>query len=231
MRLVHEQQLGQRRLARIADIVAAIETNAVQTHLIALQAAMEASREGERGRGVQLIGNEVRVLSQRCRYAARQLRELLAVPHALPLVSPHAAARLPEESAAADLPALATLLQDQLAESAAAARQLQQGAGEASSAVSALAERLASLDGGLQAQGRGPGLSPDLQEALRIEVEQVRDALSVFYLGIDTPALGSAVAPAEASPPAAPPPAPRRRARESDEAGGRLLRADPFLTH
>jgi methyl-accepting chemotaxis protein-1 (serine sensor receptor) len=219
VRLSHEQQLGQRRNARIAEIVAAIESNAMQTHLLALQAAMEAAREGERSRGVQLIGNEVRVLSQRCRYAARQLRELVPAPlsHALPA----------EGVTGADLPAMAGILQDQLAESADGADQLQRAAAAAVSAAGVLAERLAPLQ--MQAQENCDRLEPALQEALRIEVEKVCDALSVFYLGIDAPALGSAVAPADAAPPA---PVPvRHDVAKAGERQGRVLRADPFLTH
>lgn len=221
VRLSHEQQLGQRRNARIVEIVAAIETNAVQTHLLALQAAMEAAREGERSRGVQLIGNEVRVLSQRCRYAARQLRELMPAPlqH-----TPTA-----EGAPGADLPSMAGILQDQLAESADGARQLQLAASAAASAAGGLAERLAPLDTWMQAQEDADSLEPALQEALRIEVEKVCDALSVFYLGIDAPALGSAVAPADAAPPMSA--APRGHGAKAREAHGKVLRADPFLTH
>lgn len=218
-RLAHEQQLGQRRHARISEIVAAIETNAVQTHLLALQAAMEAGREGERSRGVQLIGNEVRVLSQRCRYAARQLREL--VPAAS---KPSLAA---EGMAGSDLPSMAGILQDQLAEAVDGARQLQQAADAASSAVAGVVERLSPLEGWVEAQQHADALDPALQETLRIEVEKVSDALSVFYLGLDKPALGSAVAPADAMPPAVS----RRAGAKFDEANGRSMRADPFLTH
>lgn len=221
-RLSHEQLLGQRRNARVAEIAAAIETNAVQTHLLALQAALEASREGERGRGVQLIGNEVRVLSQRGRYSARQLRELVPAMLAPPS---------PAEGAAQELPAMAAVLMEQLAEQADAARGLQQAAAAAQAAVGTLAERLAPLDAWRDAPAPGADApAPAWLETMRIEVEQVSDALSVFYLGIDPPALGSAVAPAEAQPAvvagAALPPSSSRAG-----APGRVLRADPFLTH
>lgn len=235
-RLSHEQQLGQRRNARVAEIAAAIETNAVQTHLLALQAALEASRDGERGRGVQLIGNEVRVLSQRGRYAARQLRELVPT-----LLQPP----LPAEGAPQELPAMAAVLSEQLAEQAEAARGLQRAAAAAQAAVGTLAERLAPLDAWLAAQVHDDALEPPWLEALRIEVEQVSEALSVFYLGTDPPALGSAVAPADpqagaaapgaavapASPGAPLSPSASATAPRTAGAPGQVLRADPFLTH
>jgi hypothetical protein len=137
----------------------------------------------------------------------------------------------PADGAAQELPAMAAVLMEQLAEQADAACGLQQAASAAEASVATLAERLAALDAWLDTPAQGAdALAPAWLEALRIEVEEVNEALSVFYLGTDPPALGSAVAPAEAQAAvvhAVAMPAPSSRAGSP----GRVLRADPFLTH
>jgi methyl-accepting chemotaxis protein len=64
--------------ARMAAIVDEIDGFAFQTHLIALNASVEAARAGEAGRGIAVVAQELRALSQRSSEATRELKTVVA---------------------------------------------------------------------------------------------------------------------------------------------------------
>jgi methyl-accepting chemotaxis protein len=63
---------------RIGSIVVAIQEIAGETHVLSLNASIEASRAGEAGRGFAVVANEVRALAERAAQSAREIRDIVA---------------------------------------------------------------------------------------------------------------------------------------------------------
>lgn len=62
---------------RIAEITGLIDSIALQTHILSLNASVEAARSGEAGRGFSVVATEVQQLAHRTSTAARQIRTLI----------------------------------------------------------------------------------------------------------------------------------------------------------
>jgi methyl-accepting chemotaxis protein len=81
MGLVETMDVIDGEVRAIVNILGEIESISKQTNLLALNAAIEAARAGEAGRGFAVVADEVRALSQRTNTFSQQIRSRVDSVH------------------------------------------------------------------------------------------------------------------------------------------------------
>ena len=161
---------------KISDIIGVIDGIAFQTNILALNAAVEAARAGEQGRGFAVVASEVRSLAQRSAEAAKEIKTLI---HA----SVERVERVEQGTTLVDK-AGATMT-----EVVSAIRRVTDIVGEISAAsseqsagVAQVGEAVTQMDQATQQNAALVEQSAAAADSLKVQAQQLVDAVAVFRL-------------------------------------------------
>ncbi len=158
---------------RIADIIGVIDGIAFQTNILALNAAVEAARAGEQGRGFAVVAGEVRSLAGRSAEAAREIKQLIG-----------ASVEQVEQGTALVDRAGATMQEivDAIRRVTDIVGEISSASTEQSAGVAQVGEAVSQMDQATQQNAALVEQSAAAAESLRVQAQQLVDAVVVFKL-------------------------------------------------
>jgi methyl-accepting chemotaxis protein len=158
---------------KIADIINVIDGIAFQTNILALNAAVEAARAGEQGRGFAVVASEVRNLAGRSADAAKEIKGLITAS----VERVEQGTALVDQAGATMQEVVSSIkrVNDIMGEISAASS-------EQSAGVSQIGEAVTQMDQATQQNAALVEQSAAAAESLKLQAQQLVQAMAVFKL-------------------------------------------------
>jgi methyl-accepting chemotaxis protein len=124
----------------IGEIIASVTDIAEQTNLLALNAAVEAARAGEQGRGFAVVASEVKTLAEQSKKATLEVRRILGETQRAT-----SAAVMATEQGTKQVTATAEQVTDVVTEGARVAAQIQASAGQQAAGMTQIRQAMGNI--------------------------------------------------------------------------------------
>ncbi|HYF02887.1 MAG TPA: methyl-accepting chemotaxis protein [Patescibacteria group bacterium] len=180
------EQLG-KSTGEIGDIILVIHEIADQTNLLALNAAIEAARAGEQGRGFAVVADEVRKLADRTATATKQIAGMVKTiqqeTNSAVEIIHHGNQQVKEGMALADRAGVA--LADIVSGTQAVCNQINfiaAASSEMSTTSGYIAQNISEVTATVEEAGKGIGEIANNTEALRIKATQLHSLMEQFKI-------------------------------------------------